>query len=477
MIVARLENERLRIVDRLRETVRLGAGLDDTLHLAADTQARALACLARFAQRLRDIPRQNIRATGTNTLRRAVNAQDFLIQAEAVLGHPIDIILGLEEARLIYLGVTQHLPPTPHRRLVIDIGGGSSELIVGHNTQPLYMESLSLGCVALTQRHFADGTIRKRALEKALLECAIELEPVVDTFQRYGWGEVIASSGTAKAIAKVVAAQGWNAPGITTADLRKLRDVLLEAGHYERFPFSELSNDRAPVFAAGVIILTAITEALGIKHVQITEAALREGLLYDLLQRARHDDIREITVQHLMVRYHADAAQALRVSQTVSALGSAAQNVWDLSEIDLATLHRAARLHEIGLAVSHNQYHKHGAYLIEQGDLPGFTRHEQRLIAALIRNQRRKLPKEWGADLPPAVRDTALRLCVLLRLAVLLHRARTADPLPALQLRAEKCTLTLLLPTAWLEAHPLTQAELDQEAEYLKEIGFTLRNK
>ncbi len=476
MVVARPVNGHLNVVDRLREPVRLAAGLDADNQLDAEAQKRAIACLERFGQRLRDMPPGSVRAVGTNTMRKARNSDELLEAAAAALGHPIEIISGLEEARLIYLGVSHSLPDSQGRRLVMDIGGGSTELIIGERFEPHYMESLYMGCVSVSQGYFADGTITAKSMRRAEIAAGQELQPVEQSYRRLGWASAVGSSGTIRAVGDVVQAMGWSEGGITLPALKKLREALIAAGDVGKLgALQGLPPERAPVFPGGVAILLATFEALGIEQMQVSDGALREGLLYDLMGRIRHEDVRERTITGLSERYHVDKGQARRVEATLlHCLGQVA-DAWKLDQECAASLLQwAAQLHEIGLAVAHSGYHKHGAYLLEFSDMPGFSRQEQRLLAVLVRGHRRKFANTLFKDLPEAQRERIMRLTVLLRLAVLLHRSRADAELPPLSLHADGKNLFLAFPTGWLDQHPLTQADLAQEAEAIKDGKFKL---
>ncbi|HVU04125.1 MAG TPA: exopolyphosphatase [Polyangiaceae bacterium] len=473
MVVARVVDGELVVVDRIKEMVQLGAGLDDERHLSLDAQARALACLERFGQRVRNLPQESVRVVGTNTLRLARDAEQFLERAEDALGQPIEIISGIEEARLIYVGVARGLGPNDQRRLVVDIGGGSTELVIGERFTPLDMESLYVGCVAMMKKHFADGRITAKRFRRAEVTVLQELERVEKRFRRLGWNAAIGASGTIRAVARVVQAQGGGSRGITPESLKKLRSELIDAGSVEKLAYEGLSKARAPVFPGGVAVLSGIFESLEIQSMAVSESALREGLLHELLGRVANRDVRTGTVNALMERYHVDREQARRVEETVLKLVPQVQSVWGLPpKRSLELCSWAARLHEIGLDIAHSHYHKHGAYVLENSDMPGFSQQEQRLLAALVRAHRRKFPTSLWRTLPSKARVVE-HLAVLLRLAVLLHRSRT--DIPDVTVVPSRRALEVSFPQGWLDAHPLTQADLAEEAEFLKEGGFELR--
>jgi exopolyphosphatase/guanosine-5'-triphosphate,3'-diphosphate pyrophosphatase len=469
MIVARVLNGQLHVVDRLQEMVRLAAGLDERNRLSRDAQERALACLERFGQRLRGLAPGGVRAVGTSTLRRARGVDKFLATAERALGQPIEVISGQEEARLIYQGVAQNLPADERARLVVDIGGGSTELILGQGLEPLLLESLHIGCVGASMRYFPDGKLGAKAWRRAETAARLEVKPVEAQFRARGWHSSYGASGTIRAIAAVIQAQGWDAAGgITLESLYRLRDALLTAKSLESLKLSGLSAERAPVFPGGVAILTALFEALPIERLEVSEGALREGLLHDLLGRLREQDVRARTIAALSERYHVDLAQAERVARTAQQCFLQTAPAWEIGEDYQHALGWAARLHEIGLAIAHNKYHKHGAYLAQHSDLQGFSYQEQRLLAVLIRGHRRRFPIEVFKELPKPQARIARRLCVLLRLAVLLHRGRAETETPRFRLEAGPRLLRVQFARGWLGKNPLTCADLAREADYLK---------
>jgi exopolyphosphatase/guanosine-5'-triphosphate,3'-diphosphate pyrophosphatase len=471
MIVARLVGDEPKLIDRLQEGVRLAAGLDEEGRLSRSARERALDCLGRFGQRLRGMKARAVRAVGTSTLRRARDARKFLARAEKALGHPIEIISGQEEARLIYQGVARSLPADGGPRLVIDIGGGSTELILGERLEPRRLVSLPMGCVNYSRQYFRKGRLSAGHFRDAETAARVELEPVEGVFEGR-WQVAIGSSGTVRAVAAIARANGWGDGEITRAALKKLRAELVRAGHVERLALAGLNPDRAPVIAGGVAVLGALFEALEIECLQVSDAALREGLLHDLLGRLQHRDVRKHTIRTLGERYQVDTGQSGRVAATAMAGFEQVRRRWKLEPADGLALDWAARLHEIGIAVSHSGYHKHGAYLIQHGDLAGFSRTEQRRVALLVRAHRRPLPRDRLKDLPTGEWRRLLRLATLLRLSVLLHRARL--PAPALRFQAGKHSLKVQFPRGWLARHPLTVADLEQETRFLREAGMRL---
>jgi exopolyphosphatase / guanosine-5'-triphosphate,3'-diphosphate pyrophosphatase len=475
MVVARHSHGQLVIIDRLREMVRLAAGVAENGRIDKEVAARALACLERFGQRLRDMHADSVRVVGTNALRLAHRKQAFLERAREALGHPIEIIGGMEEARLIYSGVAHSMPSESGKRLVVDIGGGSTELIIGEGLTPLDMESLQMGCVALSERFFRDGKISAKRMERARLAARLELEPVQAAFRRRGWDTCAGSSGTVRAIGDTIRVLDSSAHSITPAGISRALEYSIDAGHTRELKLEPITEDRRPVFPGGLAILAEVFSVLDIKDMRIAEGAMREGLLYDMLGRYQREDSRELTVRAMQQRYHVDLEQAERVESTVSNFLEQTQ-AWRLEEpLAHLALKWAAQLHEIGLDVSHSGYHRHGAYLLENADMPGFPREEQRLLARLVGAHRRKLNLEGVEELVPPWDRNALYLIVLLRLAVLLHRGRSSTALPPLELSATSRSLEVRFPLGWLDDHPLTSADLQQEVDYLRASGFRLR--
>ena len=476
MVVAQHEDGHLKVMDRLREMVRLAGGLDKNNNLDKEAQRRALQCLERFGQRLRDLPSGVVRAVGTNTLRKARSSGDFLADASAALGHPIEVISGVEEARLIYLGVSHSLSYDNDKRLVVDIGGGSTELIIGRQFEPVRMESLYMGCVSASRKYFPGGKISRKKMEKALIAAHLELQSIVSNYQSGQWKEAVGASGTIKAVASVVRAMGWSEDGISRDALRQLADTLVEAGHIDRIELEGLKDERKPVFPGGVAVLLAVFEALDIEFMQVSEWALREGLIYDQVGRVRHEDVRERTIAVLSERYQVDTVQAQRVEKSVLSAYSQVARSWGFHDrCGDCMLGWSARLHEIGLAIAHSQYHKHGAYLLDNSEMPGFSREDQHVLAALVRGHRRKFTFEYFAEMPKSERKVAQRMAMLLRIAVLLHRSRSDVPLPHIDYRADGKSLYMDFPAGWLAEHPLTQADLKSEAKYLKADDFNLK--
>jgi len=476
MIVGELRHGQLIIIDRLRETVRLAEGLSDKGDLSDAARRRALDCLSQFGERLRDMQAGSVRAAGTSTIRRAREDSTFLAEAEAALGHPIEIISGMEEARLIYKGVLHSLPLNDGLRLVMDIGGGSTELILGQGERPRALESLHLGCVSMTERFFPGGRITRDGFRDARVAAKLEIRPIKAFFRDADGVEAIGTSGTILSTELVARTLGVSESGELTLDaVEQLIDRVAEFESTEALSLKGLSQRRAQVWPGGLSILAELLHELRIGTLRVSDGALREGLLYDLLGRLQQEDARDRTVRAMAARYHVDNAQKKRVVSTARELLEQCAVDWQLdSPLAEKALVWAARLHEIGLDISHDGYQRHGAYVAENADMPGFPRAEQRLLAFLIGSQRHAIVTRKLRDLPRSWRDQALRLAMLLRLAVLLHRNRSDAPIPPIGLEVSGNSLSLTFDREWLEANPLTVADLERERGYLRRVKYKL---
>lgn len=468
--VARVIDDQIYPLDGLREPVRLASGLRADKSLDGPSMDRALACLERFNERLRGLPPDAVRAVGTNTFRVAKNAKSFLRAAETALGRPIEIIAGKEEARLIYLGVSHSLPPSEARRLVVDIGGGSTECILGSGYDPDVMESLYMGCVSYSQRFFPDGRIGKRAMQEAELSARTEVQSIAAEFSVGHWDEAIGSSGTARALADIFLQNGLSDGAITADGLQHLRGLLLKAGSAADLKLAGLSPDRLPVLPGGFAVMAAIFEELGLQRMQVASGALREGVLYDLVGRFHHHDKRASTVLQFMRRYHVDERQAARVARTAARLLDGMEKKREQEPEAAQQVDWAAGLHEIGISIAHSGYHKHSAYILANADMPGFSRREQERLALLVRAHRGTLAKCASA----VDRPEAWRLIAVLRLAVLLNRSRVDASPPPVSLQWEGGRFTLCAERAWMERSPLTAKLLEKEQAEWRSVGVEM---
>src|SRR2546428_7114994 len=469
--IGRVVERQIYPLDAVREVVRLGGGLSADKRIDRATQAAALEALAKFAERLRGFPRQGVRAVGTNALRIAKNSPQFLREARSVLGFPIEVISGREEARLIYLGVAHALPVSAQRRLVVDIGGGSTEFIIGTGLEPQLTESLYMGCLSYSLKYFSDGKIDKSRVKAAELAARQELAGVIHAYRAAGWGEAGGSSGTARSLENILRENGFAAEGLTREGLDKLRSLLIKHEKADPDKVAGLRPNRAPVLPGGLAILVAVLDELGIEAMKVSEGALRHGVLYDLLGRVQHRDMREATVTQFVRRYHIDAAQAERVrSLSLKIYDGLAPGAERDDDVDRLVLEWAAKLAEIGLSIEHAQYHKHSAYVLSNADMPGFSRMEQARLARVVLAHRGKLSQVQDAGLEGA----DWKLVFALRTASLILRSRTDLKLPFLRVAADAGGFAIDLPQSWLDENPLSAAALESEADYWKAIGMKL---
>ena len=470
----------LRPIDTLRESVRLAAGLTDNKLLGNDAYQRGLIAIRRFGERIRGFDPSKVRAVATNTLRVAKNATHFISDAEAALGFPIEVIAGVEEARLIYIGAAHEVPAVQGNRLVVDIGGGSTELIIGKGYEPKLMESLYIGCVSHSLRFFPKGNIDAHAFKEAELAARREIQVISGAYLKSGWKQVIGSSGTARALAELIAENNFNdqvdmppmgvntSSGlITRSGLRAMKKHLLKYENLNKVELPGLKDDRRSVWPGGLAIMIAIFDELGIESMEVTDAALRIGVLYDLLGRSQHDDMRFVTVEQFMQRYAVDREQATRVGNlAVAFLQQLPKSDIESRAENIALLQWAANLHEIGLSISHNGYHKHSAYIAAYADMPGFSKNDQARLAALLIGHTGKLGKLANNG---SFSDWRMLFC--LRLAQLLCRGRSADILPQVKVSERDGAFIVTLPKDWSQEHPLTEFSLQKEMADWERIG------
>ena len=477
-------------LDSYKETVRLAAGLDSDKMLDADAFERGLSALARFGERLRSFHPDQVRAVATNTLRVARNASSFLQQAEQVLGFSLEVIAGREEARLVYLGVAHALPPplndsgAPGNRLVVDIGGGSTEFIIGNGFEPQLMESLYMGCVSWSRQYFRHGEIDRHNLKEAELAAQREISAIARTYKQQGWQQAVGSAGTANALAELIhdnnLGGGASLPlGLITRDgMEALRQELLKAGHLNRLKLEGLKPDRIPVLLGGFAIMMAIFQELNLQQMESCDNALRLGVMHDLIGRSQNHDLRAVTVAQFQERYGVDRAQATRVG-TLAAQLFVSTGLLDGDELEaqLQSLRWAADLHETGLSISHSSYHKHSAYILANADMPGFSKKDQQDLALLVLGHAGKLGKLKAAfavrSQPPTVLDWVRIAC--LRLATLLFRRRVDLDLPTLSLDIKASNYTLHFGAHWLNEHPLTHYSLEQEVAEWRKLDIALK--
>lgn len=469
--VGRIVNNQIYALDGLKEPVRLAAGLSPGKLLDADAQQRGIVALQRFNERLRGFAPEAVRAVATNTLRVAKNSSAFLVKAEAALGVPIEVIAGREEARLIYVGVA-HTLPDPHRQqLVVDIGGGSTEFIIGKSFEPIQLESLYMGCVHYSLEYFPQGRIDKHGLREAEMAARRELQTIVHAYRETGWEEAVGSSGSAKALAEILEQNGFSDSGITREGLDRLRAALLRAGSLDRLQLAGLRGDRLPVLLGGFSIMSAVFKEFGLERMVFSEGALRLGVLYDLLGRYHHHDLRDATVALFVTRYGIDRKQAEEVGATACFLLSRLLPETKAPEHpDRRFLQWAAMLHEIGISVAHSSYHKHSAYILANADMPGFSRMDQGRLARVVLAHRGKLERVGAID--PDSRDWLLIVC--LRLAAVIHRARDGRGIPPIDIEPAGRDFVVSAQDGWLKKLPLTASAIEEEQRQWQSVGRKL---
>jgi exopolyphosphatase/guanosine-5'-triphosphate,3'-diphosphate pyrophosphatase len=471
--IGQLQGGRYRRIDYLKETVRLGAGLDAAGLLDEEAAGRGLECLGRFARRLEGFAPRQVRAVATQTLREAHNRDAFLLRAQSALGHPIEIISGREEARLIFAGVAR-LQPSTVPRLVIDIGGRSTEMILGRGTRPRRAESFQVGSVSLSMKYFVDGRFSERAFRDAQVAAGAELEEALEPFARRHWREALGASGTVGAVSAVLAASGVSDGRVTPAGLRWLMERCLEAGSAEKLSLPGLKNDRRVVIAGGLAILYTLATHFGIDELRPARGALRQGVIFDLFarqaaeRRADGKDLRDDSVRELQRRFEVDVPQARRVGRVALALlDAAAPGASPESRRELAW---AAALHEVGMTISHHDHHRHSAYLLAHVDAAGFSQSQLRRLGDLVLGQRGGLRK-----LEQALQSPTFSLHLLcLRLAVIVCHARDDSGRAAIRLEVADGKATITLDAAWAESSPRALHLLRDEVEAWSKTGLAL---
>ncbi len=470
MLVVRHIDGSVQTMAKIKRKVRLAAGLDEHNALSLEAMQRGWDCLSLFAERLQDIPKENIRIVGTATLRTATNVDEFLAKANQILGHDIEVISGEEEAATIYKGVA-HTSGGSGRRLVVDIGGASTELIIGEGFEAKALTSLKMGCVTWLERHFKDRQLTASNFNNAIQAAKDTLQPMLEQYTQIGWDVCVGASGTVQALQEIMLAQGMDEV-ITHSKLKRLQKQAMRADHLEELEIEGLTLERALVFPSGLSILIAIFELLEIDSMTLAGGALREGLVYEMVDELKQDDIRARTIASVQSRYQIDISYGEQVAALASKLLGQCQSEWISEEQGHVLLDTAAKLHEIGLTIDFKKGGEHSAYLLQSLDLPGFTRAQKHLLGELARRYREQL-----TSLPEqhAISGTsAKRVLRLLRLAVLLSHRRNPALEPNFSLESDGDKLTLTIDSQWLEENPLTAAELEIEANRQTDIGWPL---
>ncbi|MCI1034891.1 MULTISPECIES: guanosine-5'-triphosphate,3'-diphosphate diphosphatase [Raoultella] len=472
MLVVREVAGSIQTLSRIKRKVRLAAGLNSDNALSAEAMERGWQCLRLFAERLQDIPPAQIRVVATATLRLAVNADEFLAKARDILGCPVQVISGEEEARLIYQGVA-HTTGGEDQRLVVDIGGASTELVTGTGAQTTSLFSLPMGCVTWLERYFADRNLTKDNFELAENAAREVLRPITDTLNYHGWKVCVGASGTVQALQEIMMAQGMD-ERITLAKLQQLKQRAIQCGRLEELEIEGLTLERALVFPSGLAILIAIFSELNIRCMTLAGGALREGLVYGMLHLAVDQDIRSRTLRNIQRRFMIDTEQAQRVARLAADLVSQLDSYWELEPLSRDLLVSACALHEIGLSVDFKSAPQHAAYLVRNLDLPGFTPAQKKLLATLLLNQTNAVDLSSLHQQNAVKPRVAEHLCRLLRLAILFASRRRDDLLPSVTLTAEDEKLMLRLPEGWLENHPLGSEMVEQECQWQSYVHWAL---
>ncbi|QIL85984.1 exopolyphosphatase [Vibrio sp. HDW18] len=476
MVVAKVVDQDLQLISRHKQRVRLAAGLDAEKNLDPEAMQRGLECLTMFAERLQGFDPHNVRIAATHTLRQASNANVFIQRALEVLPFPIEIIPGAEEARLIYLGVA-HTQPQADSMLVVDIGGGSTEMIIGTGFEAELVNSKQMGCVNFTEAYFANGKLSRKNFSQAIVASEQKLEAIAAQYRKKGWQVAFGSSGTIKAIREVLLGQGYDDGLITFERLSKLIDKLCESDDIEQLQLPGLTDDRKPVFAAGVAILSAVFQGLKIKEMHFSDGALREGLLYEMEDRFKYSDIRLRTTENLAAKHLVDLEHAAKVkghareflAQVSAELGLAQDN--ELRDL----LEWSALLHEVGLSINLQGFHRHSAYILRHNNMAGFNSEQQLVLSNLARFQRKSLKLSELDDFSLFKKKHVIGLIRVLRLAILVNGQRNDDPLPPLTLSAKEDEWQLQSTQPdWLENNKLLHADLLSEQEYWREAGWQL---
>jgi exopolyphosphatase/guanosine-5'-triphosphate,3'-diphosphate pyrophosphatase len=473
LVVVQVNNGSVQIIGKVKQKVRLAAGLDKNNYLDELSMERGWKCLESFAERLTDIPSQNIKVVGTATLRLATNASTFLQKGEQILKHPINVISGEEEAKQIYLGVA-YTSANQGNSLVIDIGGASTEVVVGSDMQPIELVSLDVGCVTFMTRFFPNQSITEKGFEQAIEAAKSQITPFVERFKHYGWSQCLGASGTPQATNEILLSRGVIDP-IKLNYLHQLKQQAIECGHVTKLDFAGLAESRKAIFPSGLAILIALFESLSIEHMQISSGALREGLIYGMLDQEKHTDLRAKTLETAIERFHIDNDQAFRVSHAAHYLYQQYCNIKGFSEPELENvILAAARLHEIGLHIDYKKYHQHGAYIIEHIAMLGFSPVHQQLISVLVGSHRQSIDLEKFAHFTDEHKTIALDLCRILRLAVLLCLRRKDNLLPTIELTFSDEKWSMMFPNNWLKKHPLIEVELANESWLQHKAGWKL---
>lgn len=470
MLVVRLKNGHVQILNKIKQKVRLAEGLDEDNVLAEQSIERGLGCLKTFAERLQDIPSQNIQAVATATLRLAKNSQHFVDRAEAILGCPINVISGLEEARQIYMGVA-YTSTTDNTRLVIDIGGASTELIVGQGIEPIELASLNMGCVTFAGQYFPDGILSRANFENGLAAARKVIEPLVDTYTAHQWSACVGASGTPQAVNEILVAQQVN-DNIRLNYLYELMELCIACKTLEKLNIDGLVEERKQIFHSGLVILIALFETLDIKDMTLSGGALREGLLYGMLETREQHSIQFNGISVISEHFHVDQVHAEHVANMADSLYVQCEpNVYFDGAV---VLRGACKLHEVGLHIDYKLSHKHGAYLLDHTKLNGYTRLQQSCIRDLVGHYRQPFTNDIFSHYSATMQPGLLMLLRIFRVSVAFAIRRESLKLPKVKLEMDGDVLRLTCPDGWLSENLLVKAELEHEKWLQFKAGLTL---
>lgn len=466
-------------IDQIKETVRLASGLNAQGNLTKESQLFALEVLSRFSERLSNFKKSQVRVVGTSTLRVANNAHEFIAVANKALGFPIEVISGKEEARLVYIGAMHSLSYSNEKRLVIDIGGGSTEFIIGSGYEPEIMESVTMGCVSYTGRYFANGELTEENFNNAILAARSKIQAMEYLFSKHDWSLAVGTSGTAKTLYDMCVENGFSNE-ISYEGMQQIKRLLIKAKLIKNIKVSGIKEDRKPVVPGGLAIMIAIFEELGIENMTISDGALREGVMYDLIGRKTNADLREVTVSDLKKRYNLDVNQGARIAKFAFGL----QRKIVPAEKAVSTtkqrlLYWACELYEIGLSISHNDYHKHGAYILQNSDLAGFSKPEQTIVAELVKAHRGSVDKVYDKMrkiLGDKMKAREVFAVISFRLAVIFNRSRKDLEIDNI-IQVNNVTKTgydLEINNEWLLNNPLTLFSLSDELAQWAKYGYKI---
>lgn len=476
LVIARILADHVQILHRVKQKVRLADGLDDQGMLSEEAIHRGMQALEECKESMQGFEARTVRIVATYTLRKAINSGEFISAARRILPYPVEVISGVEEARLIYQGVA-HTNADSGSRLIVDIGGGSTEFIIGTGFDPSLMRSLSMGCVNFTKKFFANGELKEKAFHKAITAAHQELEIIADKYRHMGWENCIGTSGTIKTLANLCGElQGKNArTEITLKDLKALIKHCISVGSVDNLSFNSISQDRLPVFPAGLAVLTAIFESLSIEKMKYSGAALREGVLYEMEERLQHLDIRKRTAESIATRYDVDTQQARRVLHTTNIIFQQVAEDWQIQNPELHNvLGWAALLHEVGLQINSRGVQRHSAYILRNADLPGFNQEEQDLLASLAACHRKKINLEEIPEFEQFSPQEVHKLICILRLGVLLNIKRQDNIIPDISASVSDMNIAMHFADNWLNDKPLMKADLMSERQRILALGIDL---